>query len=105
LKLIKNQQIGRNELIQKLVELQYQRNDTDFHRGTFRVRGDLVEIFPSHYEDRAWRISLFGDELESICEFDPLTGKKNEDLEKIKVYANSHYVTPSSNPSAGYGFN
>ena len=94
IELIKNQQIGRNELIQKLVELQYQRNDTDFHRGTFRVRGDLVEIFPSHYEDRAWRISLFGDELESICEFDPLTGKKNEDLEKIKVYANSHYVTP-----------
>ena len=94
IELIRNQQIGRNELIQKLVELQYQRNDTDFHRGTFRVRGDLVEIFPSHYEDRAWRISLFGDELESICEFDPLTGKKNEDLEKIKVYANSHYVTP-----------
>ena len=94
IELIKNQQIGRNELTQKLVELQYQRNDTDFHRGTFRVRGDLVEIFPSHYEDRAWRISLFGDELESICEFDPLTGKKNEDLEKIKVYANSHYVTP-----------
>ena len=94
IELIKNQQIGRNELIQKLVELQYQRNDTDFHRGTFRVRGDLVEIFPSHYEDRAWRVSLFGDELESICEFDPLTGKKNEDLEKIKVYANSHYVTP-----------
>ena len=94
IELIKNQQMGRNELIQKLVELQYQRNDPDFHRGTFRVRGDLVEIFPSHYEDRAWRISLFGDELESICEFDPLTGKKNEDLEKIKVYANSHYVTP-----------
>ena len=94
IELIKNQQMGRNELVQKLVELQYQRNDTDFHRGTFRVRGDLVEIFPSHYEDRAWRISLFGDELESICEFDPLTGKKNEDLEKIKVYANSHYVTP-----------
>ena len=94
IELIKKQQMGRNELIQKLVELQYQRNDTDFHRGTFRVRGDLVEIFPSHYEDRAWRISLFGDELESICEFDPLTGKKNEDLEKIKVYANSHYVTP-----------
>jgi|TARA_B110000967_G_scaffold209950_1_gene268868 excinuclease ABC subunit B len=92
--LILNQKIGRNELLQKLVELQYQRNDTDFHRGTFRVRGDLIEIFPSHYEDRAWRISLFGDELESISEFDPLTGKKNHDLEKIKVYANSHYVTP-----------
>ena len=94
IELIINQKIGRNELIQKLVELQYQRNDTDFHRGTFRVRGDLIEIFPSHYEDRAWRISLFGDELETICEFDPLTGKKNEDLEKIRVYANSHYVTP-----------
>ena len=94
IELIINQKIGRNELIQKLVELQYLRNDTDFHRGTFRVRGDLIEIFPSHYEDRAWRISLFGDELETICEFDPLTGKKNEDLEKIRVYANSHYVTP-----------
>jgi len=94
IELIINQKIGRNELIQKLVELQYQRNDTDFHRGTFRVRGDLIEIFPSHYEDRAWRISLFGDELETICEFDPLTGKKNEELEKIRVYANSHYVTP-----------
>ena len=64
IELIRNQQIGRNELIQKLVELQYQRNDTDFHRGSFRVRGDLVEIFPSHYEDKAWRISLFGNELE-----------------------------------------
>ena len=94
IELIINQKIGRNELIQKLVELQYQRNDTDFHRGTFRVRGDLIEIFPSHYEDRAWRISLFGDELETLCEFDPLTGKKNQDLDKIKVYANSHYVTP-----------
>ena len=81
--IVKNQKIGRNELIQKLVELQYKRNDTDFHRGTFRVRGDLVEIFPSHYEDRAWRISLFGDELESICEFDPLTGKKNEEIKDI----------------------
>ena len=66
----------------------------DFQRGTFRVRGDVVEIFPAHYEDRAWRINLFGDEVESIQEFDPLTGTKSADLEFVKVYANSHYVTP-----------
>ena len=88
-----NNEIGRNEIIQKLIDLQYSRNDTDFHRGTFRVRGDLVEIFPSHYEDRAWRISMFGSDLENISEFDPLTGKKISDLDSIKIYANSHYVT------------
>ena len=88
-----NNQISRNEIIKKLIELQYTRNDTDFHRGTFRVRGDSLEIFPSHYEDRAWRISMFGDDLEALFEFDPLTGKKNRDLEDIKIYANSHYVT------------
>ena len=76
IKLEENQKIGRNEIVQKLIALQYTRNDTDFHRGTFRVRGDLIEVFPSHYEDRAWKISLFGDELEAINEFDPLTGKK-----------------------------
>ena len=94
IKLEENQKIGRNEIVQKLIALQYTRNDTDFHRGTFRVRGDLIEIFPSHYEDRAWKISLFGNELESINEFDPLTGKKTESLTNIKIYANSHYVTP-----------
>ena len=94
IKLEENQKIGRNEIVQKLIALQYTRNDTDFHRGTFRVRGDLIEIFPSHYEDRAWKISLFGNELESISEFDPLTGKKTESLTNIKIYANSHYVTP-----------
>jgi len=94
IKLEENQKIGRNEIVQKLIALQYTRNDTDFHRGTFRVRGDLIEVFPSHYEDRAWKISLFGDELESINEFDPLTGKKTETLSNIKIYANSHYVTP-----------
>ncbi len=94
IKLEENQKIGRNEIVQKLIALQYTRNDTDFHRGTFRVRGDLIEIFPSHYEDRAWKISLFGNELESIDEFDPLTGKKTESLTNIKIYANSHYVTP-----------
>ena len=94
IKLEESQKIGRNEIVQKLIALQYTRNDTDFHRGTFRVRGDLIEIFPSHYEDRAWKISLFGNELESINEFDPLTGKKTESLTNIKIYANSHYVTP-----------
>jgi len=94
IRLEENQKIGRNEIIQKLIALQYSRNDTDFHRGTFRVRGDLIEIFPSHYEDRAWKVSLFGNEIESIKEFDPLTGKKTESLSNIKIYANSHYVTP-----------
>ena len=89
-----NEKISRNQIIKQLIELQYTRNDTDFHRGTFRVRGDLIEIFPSHYEDRAWRISMFGDDLEDINEFDPLTGKKMESLKSIKIYANSHYVTP-----------
>ncbi|MCH8035807.1 MAG: excinuclease ABC subunit UvrB [Proteobacteria bacterium] len=84
----------RHELLKSLVELHYRRNDTDFHRGTFRVRGDTVEIFPAHLEDRAWRVSLFGDEVEAIHEFDPLTGEKTGALEGIKVYANSHYITP-----------
>ena len=77
-----------------LVELQYRRNDTAFQRGTFRVRGDTVDIFPAHYEDRAWRFELFGDEIETITEFDPLTGEKTAALNEITVYANSHYVTP-----------
>jgi len=84
----------QNELLQSLVELQYRRNDVNFFRGSFRVRGDVVEIFPSHLEDRAWRISLFGDELEAIWEIDPLTGEKIADLDKIVIYPNSHYVTP-----------
>ena len=74
--------------------LQYKRIQSDFARGTFRVRGDVIELFPAHLEDRAWRIGLFGDEIESIVEFDPLTGKKTNDLHFVKVYANSHYVTP-----------
>ncbi len=82
------------ELLKRLVELQYKRNDQSFVRGAFRVRGDTIELFPAHYEDRAWRLSLFGDEIESIVEFDPLTGEKTEKLESIRVYANSHYVTP-----------
>ena len=88
------QRIERSDLIKQLVEIQYKRNDANFVRGTFRVRGDSVEIFPAHYEDRAWRLSLFGDEIETIVEFDPLTGEKTDTLERIRVYANSHYVTP-----------
>ena len=92
--LTKGESVNRTELLRALVELQYKRNDTDFHRGTFRVRGDTIEIFPAHYEDRAWRLSLFGDEIESIHEIDPLTGEKGARLESAKVYANSHYITP-----------
>ncbi|HKS88439.1 MAG TPA: DEAD/DEAH box helicase family protein, partial [Stellaceae bacterium] len=86
--------INRAKLLQKFVELQYRRNDHNFFRGSFRVRGDSIELFPAHYEDRAWRISLFGDEVEAIHEIDPLTGEKTAALQSIKVYANSHYVTP-----------
>ena len=84
----------QREIIRKLVALQYKRNDAAFTRGNFRVRGDNLEIFPSHYEDMAWRISFFGDEIEEISEFDPLTGKKGASLNAVRVYANSHYVTP-----------
>ena len=84
----------QGEIIRRLVALQYKRNDVAFARGHFRVRGDSLEIFPSHYEDTAWRISFFGDEIEEICEFDPLTGKKGARLNTVRVYANSHYVTP-----------
>ncbi|TDR94650.1 excinuclease ABC subunit UvrB [Enterovirga rhinocerotis] len=86
--------IEQRQLIADLVALQYKRVQGDFARGTFRVRGDTVEVFPAHLEDRAWRISLFGDEVESIAEFDPLTGTKTADLKFVKIYANSHYVIP-----------
>ncbi len=92
--LTEGQTIDREDLIAKFVELQYTRNDIAFERGTFRVRGDTVEIFPAHFEDRAWRFSLFGDELETIVEFDPLTGQKFEQLEGVRIFANSHYITP-----------
>jgi excinuclease ABC subunit B len=88
------QTINEKQMMADLVAQQYKRNDAAFERGTFRRRGDTIEIFPAHYEDRAWRVSLFGDEVEAISEFDPLTGKKTGDLEMIKVYANSHHVTP-----------
>ena len=87
-------QLNQRQLLADLVALQYKRTAADFHRGSFRVRGDAIEIFPAHYEDRAWRVSLFGDEVEAIHEFDPLTGQKTDELEFVKIYANSHYVTP-----------
>ncbi|MES2032656.1 MAG: excinuclease ABC subunit UvrB [Pseudomonadota bacterium] len=88
------QKLDDRQLVADLVAQQYKRNDASFERGTFRKRGDTVEIFPAHYEDRAWRIQMFGDEVEAISEFDPLTGKKTQDLTEVKIYANSHYVTP-----------
>ena len=90
----KGASVDSGEIIRKLVALQYKRNDASFQRGNFRVRGDNLEIFPSHYEDMAWRISFFGDEIEEIAEFDPLTGKAGTRLDRVRVYANSHYVTP-----------
>ncbi|HEX9965630.1 MAG TPA: excinuclease ABC subunit UvrB [Allosphingosinicella sp.] len=90
----KGDTVDQREIVRKLVALQYKRNDQAFARGNFRVRGDSLEIFPSHYEDMAWRVAFFGDEVEEIVEFDPLTGKKIAALDYVKVYANSHYVTP-----------
>ncbi len=94
LTLQKNYDYNREEIIKSLVALQYKRNDQNFYRGTFRARGEYLEIFPSHLEDRAWRLCLFGDKLEQIEEFDPLTGDKVRELSLVKVYANSHYITP-----------
>jgi excinuclease ABC subunit B len=93
-KLEQGGRIDRDRLAKGLVDLQYRRNDTAFQRGTFRLRGDSVDIFPSQYEDRAWRVTLFGDDIEAIHEFDPLTGERTGELDSITVYANSHYVTP-----------
>jgi excinuclease ABC subunit B len=90
----KGQRFPQRQLLADLVALHYRRNDQNFVRGTFRVRGDTIELFPSHLDDRAWRVSLFGDEVEGITEFDPLTGQKMAELEQVKVYSNSHYVTP-----------
>jgi len=90
----KNNEYNREKIIKTFVDLQYKRNDQNFYRGTFRVRGDNLEIFPSHLEDRAWRISIFKDKIDYIVEFDPLTGNKIKNLDFIKIYANSHYITP-----------
>ena len=94
LTLQKNYDYNREQIIKSLVALQYKRNDQNFYRGTFRARGEYLEIFPSHLEDRAWRLNLFGDKLERIEEFDPLTGDQVRELSLVKVYANSHYITP-----------
>ena len=94
IELKKGQQIPRQTLLRQFTELQYTRNDMSFVRGTFRVRGDIVEIFPAHLETVAWRITLFGDEIEELFEIDALTGEKLTSLKSIKIYANSHYVTP-----------
>ncbi len=90
----KGQRLERDDLIGHLIELQYKRNDIAFERGSFRVRGDTLELFPVHFDDRAWRFSFFGDELEEISEFDPLTGQKFTRMNAVRIYANSHYVTP-----------
>ena len=94
LTLKRGQRVERQRLLRALVELQYRRNDLAFTRGSFRVRGDTVEIFPAHLEDRAWRLSMFGDEVEEIAEFDPLTGERYGRIDQIRLYPNSHYVTP-----------
>ncbi len=94
IELKKGQQIPRQRLLSQFTELQYTRNDMSFVRGTFRVRGDIVEIFPAHLETVAWRVTLFGDEIEELFEIDALTGEKLTSLISIKIYANSHYVTP-----------
>jgi excinuclease ABC subunit B len=86
--------LDRDGFLRRLVELQYKRNDANFYRGSFRVRGDTIEIHPAHLDDRAWRISLFGDEVDSIHEFDPLTGEKIANMDRVRIYPNSHYVTP-----------
>ena len=86
--------VEQRQLMADLVALHYRRNDVNFARGSFRVRGDTIELWPAHLEDRAWRVSLFGDEVESLTEFDPLTGAKTDEFSLVKVYANSHYVTP-----------
>jgi excinuclease ABC subunit B len=91
---IKNENYQREEVIKGLVELQYKRNEQNFHRGTFRVRGETIEVFPSHLEDRAWKLQIENEKLLSIKEFDPLTGNKTDELNIVKVYANSHYITP-----------
>jgi excinuclease ABC subunit B len=90
----RGQRLERQQMLRQFVELQYRRNDAGFGRGAFRVRGDVVELWPAHLEDRAWRIELFGDEVEAIVEFDPLTGHRTDELEAVRVYPNSHYVTP-----------
>ena len=99
--LVAGQRYPQRQVIGDLVTQQYRRNDAGFQRGNFRVRGDSLEIWPAHLEDRAWRLSFFGDEIEQIAEFDPLTGARTADLHRVRVYANSHYVTPAPDAQPG----
>ena len=99
----KGDKAERNSIIHKLIEIQYKRNDLAFERGTFRARGDVLDIFPSHMQSIAWRVTFFGNEIESIAEFDPLTGEKFSRLDKITIYANSHYVTPRPTLEQAFG--
>ncbi len=99
----KGDRLDRQQLISKFITLQYKRNDIAFERGTFRVRGDTVELFPSHMADSAWRFSLYGDEIEDIVEFDALTGEKQAKLEGVRIYANSHYITPGPTMAQAIG--
>ena len=92
--LARGQEIDQRTLMEQIVQLQYTRNDLAFQRGSFRVRGDTVELFPAHYDDTAWRFEFFGEEIEAITEFDPLTGRSTAEKQSVRVYANSHYVTP-----------
>ncbi len=89
-----NMKMKRHDIVKELVKIQYERNDIDFVRGTFRIRGDIVDIYPSHYVDKGWRVELFGDDIDAIYEFDVVTGKKLMQLDSIKIYSNSHYITP-----------
>ncbi len=94
LEIKKGQSINLMNFLRELVDLQYKRNNIDFRRGMFRVTGDRVDIFPAHLEDIAWRVSFFGDEIEEIKEFDPLTGEFIQEFNEVKIFANSHYITP-----------
>ena len=95
IQLERGQDVGRDALLRRLVDIQYERNDIDFHRGTFRVRGDVVEVFPPHEQDRAIRLELWGDTVERICEVDPLRGKRLHDLNRVAIYPGSHWATPA----------
>ena len=94
LEIKKGQSINLMNFLRELVDLQYKRNNIDFRRGMFRVTGDRVDIFPAHLEDIAWRVSFFGDEIEEIKEFDPLTGEFIQEFDEVRIFANSHYITP-----------
>jgi excinuclease ABC subunit B len=103
LHLEQGQKVHRQDILAKLVEIQYERNEQDFHRGTFRVRGDVIDVFPAYEEDKAIRIELFGDEVDQLWIIDPLRGKKQDRLDKIAIYPASHYVTPKEKMERAIG--